>query len=58
MVVALLRYQPHNLVEFRNKLVACTLTIGCMRPGEGARSTTCDLKFDSEFLKGLLSFKD
>ncbi len=43
------------------KLATCTLTsltIGCMRPGEGARSTTCNLKFDSDFLKGLLSFKD
>ncbi len=56
MVVALLRYQPRNLVEFRNKLATCTICIGCMRPGEDARSTACNLKFDSDFLKGLASF--
>ena len=58
MVVALLRYRPRNLVEFRNKLVTCTLTVGCMRPGEGARSTSCNLEFDSDYKKGLLAFKD
>jgi hypothetical protein len=58
MIVALLRYQPRNLVEFRNKLATCTLCIGCMRPGEGARSTACNLKFDSDYLKGLHAFKD
>ena len=58
MIVALLRYQPRNLVEFRNKLATCTLCIGCMRPGEGARTTACNLKFDADFRKGLLDFKD
>jgi hypothetical protein len=60
MIVALLRYQPRNLIEFRNKLVTCTLCIGCMRPGEGARTTACNLnlKFDADYLKGLLDFKD
>ena len=58
MVVALLRYQPKNLVEFRNKLVTCTLTVGCMRPGEGARSTSCNLEFDSDYKKGLAAYKD
>ena len=58
MIVALLRYRPKNLLEFRNKLATCTLTIGCMRPGEGARATTCCLVFDSDFLKGLPAYKD
>jgi hypothetical protein len=58
MVVALLCYKPKNLVELRNKLAACTLIIGCMRPGEGARATSCNLQFDSDFLKGLPDFKD
>jgi hypothetical protein len=58
MVVALLRYKPKNLVEFRNKMATCTLCIGCMRPGEGARATSCNLQFDSDFHKGLLEFKD
>jgi hypothetical protein len=57
MVVALLRYKLKNLVEFRNKLVTCTLTVGCMRPGEGARSTSCNLQYDSDFAKGLLDFR-
>jgi hypothetical protein len=35
MVVRLLRYRPRNLLEFRNELVLCTLTMGCMLPGEG-----------------------
>ena len=58
MIVALLRYRPQNAVEFRDKLVACTLTIGCMRPCEGARATSCCLAFDSDFHKGLPKFKD
>ena len=58
MVVDLLRYKPKNLVGFRNKLAMCTLCIGCMRPREGARATSCNLQFDSDFLKGLLDFKD
>ena len=58
MVVALLRYKPRNLVEFRNKLATCTHCIGCMRPGEGAQATSCNLQFDSDFLKGLSEYKD
>jgi hypothetical protein len=54
MVVALLRCEPKNLVEFRNKLAVCTLTIGCMRPCEGARATTCCLIFNADFQKELL----
>ena len=57
MVVALLRYQPRNLVEFRNKLVTCTLSsMGCMHPGEGASTTTCNLELDSDFKKGLTAY--
>ena len=58
MVVRLLRYRPRNLVEFRNKLVACTLTIGCMRPSEGAHAQSCNLQFNADFLKGLRDFLD
>ena len=29
-----------------------------MRPGEGARTTACNLKFDADYLKGLHEFKD
>jgi hypothetical protein len=29
-----------------------------MRPGEGAQVTSCNLQFDSDFLKGLLEYKD
>ena len=57
MVVSLLRYRPRNAVELRNKLVTCTLTMGCMRPGEGAASQACNLRFNSDFLKGLLQFE-
>ena len=58
MVVSLLRYSPRNLLEFRNKLVVCTLTIGCMRPGEGARAQSCNLRFTADFPTGLLQFRD
>jgi hypothetical protein len=58
MIVSLLRYQPKNLVEFRNKNVTCTLTMGCMRPGEGARTTTCNLLFNSDYNKGLKQYLD
>jgi hypothetical protein len=57
MVVALLRYKPKNLVEFRNKNVTCTLTLGCMRPCEEAQATTCCLRYSSDFLKGLPQFE-
>jgi hypothetical protein len=58
MIVTLLRYKPKNALEFRNKLVTCTATMGCMRPCEAARATSCCLAFDSDFKKGLLQFKD
>ena len=57
MIVRLLRYQPKNAVEFRNKLVVCTLTMGCMRPGEGAQAQTCCVGFDSDYRKGLTQYK-
>ena len=57
MVVALLRYRPKNALEFRNKLALCTATLGCMRPCEAARATSCCLEFDSDFKKGLPQFK-
>ena len=57
MIVRLLRYKPKNLVEYRNKLVVCTLTMGCMRPAEGAQAQTCNVGFDSDFLKGLTQYK-
>jgi hypothetical protein len=58
VIVALLRYKPKNLVEFRNKNLTCTLTMGCMRPGQGARTTACNLLFNSDFQKGLKQFLD
>ena len=58
MVVALLRRKPKNLLEFRNQLLTCTLTMGCMRPGEGAVATSCNLVFDADFNKGLTAYKD
>jgi hypothetical protein len=58
MIVALLRYKPKNLVELRNKNATCTLTMGCMRPGEGARTTTCNLLFNSDYKEGLKQFLD
>jgi hypothetical protein len=57
MIVRLLRYQPKNLVEFRNKNVVCTLTMGCMRPGEGAQAQTCCVDFDADYRKGLSQYK-
>ena len=58
MVVHLLRQQPDDLLGLRNKLVTITLTIGCMRPGEAADQTACDLVPDSDYQKGLLEYKD
>ncbi len=58
MIIALLCHCPRNAVELRNKLVTCTLTIGCMRPGEGDATQACHLKFNADFLKGLLQFLD
>jgi hypothetical protein len=55
MVVALLRYNPHDLMEFRNILLACALTIGCMRPCE---ATACSLVFDSDYHKDLRQYTD
>jgi hypothetical protein len=49
-----------NLVELRNKSVVCTLTMSCMRPGDGAlaRSTACNPLFNSDIQKGLTQFRD
>ena len=58
MVVRLLRLHPENLVQLRDKVVTLTLTMGCMRPGEAANQTACDLVYDSDYLKGLLEYKD
>ena len=57
MVVQLLRLPPRDLLSFRNHLAACTLTVGCMRPGEGALAQTCGLFFDSDYNLGLLQYK-
>jgi hypothetical protein len=32
--------------------------MGCMRPGEGARTTACNLLFNSDYKKGLKQFLD
>jgi hypothetical protein len=57
MVVALLRSNPVDLVAFRNKNAVKTLTIGCMRPAEGAAALTCELVFDSDYNAGLRQYK-
>jgi hypothetical protein len=57
MVAQLLRLQPTNLVAFRNHLVTCTLTIGCMRPSEGAMAQTCDLAYNSDYNLGLPQYE-
>jgi hypothetical protein len=58
MVVDLLRCPAKNTVALRNHLVTVTLTIGCMRPSEGAMAQTCDLVFDSDFMLGLTQYRD
>jgi hypothetical protein len=35
-----------------------TLTIGCMRPAEGAATLTCELVFDSDYLAGLRQYRN
>ena len=57
MVVALLRTPPSDALAFRNNLVTCTLTVGCMRPGEGADAQSCDLHFNADFLRGFPQFE-
>jgi hypothetical protein len=57
MVVALLRSNPADLVAFRNQNVVNTLTIGCMRPPEGAAALTCELVFDADYNAGLRQYK-
>ena len=57
MVVALLRSHPPNLLAFRNKNAVCTLTVGCMRPSEGAASLTCKLEFNADFNAGLAQYR-
>ena len=56
MIVKLLRYRPRNLVEFSNKNLVCTLTMGCMRTAEGAQAQACSIDFDADFRKGLTPY--
>jgi hypothetical protein len=56
-IVCLLRYKPANLVESLNKNVVCTLTMGCMPPGEGAQAQSRFVGFDSGYRKGLSQCK-
>ena len=56
MVVDLLRCPAKDTVSLRNHLVTVTLTIGCMRPSEGAMAQTCDLVFDSDYMLGLTQY--
>ena len=47
-------------MAFRNKNAANTLTwltIGCMRPSEGAAALTCELVFDHDYNAGLRQYK-
>ena len=57
MVISLLRSTPTDLLAFRNKNAVNTLTIGCMRPAEGAAALTCELVFDSDYLAGLHQYR-
>ena len=56
MVVRLLRTNPTNILDLRNKLACCTMTIGIMRPVEGSLAQTCDYEQDSDRNKGLTQF--
>ena len=56
MIFQLLRLPSSDLASFRNHLAACTLTVGCMRPGEGALTQTGDLCFNSDYNLGLLQY--
>ncbi len=49
----LLRYQPCNLIEFRNKNLICTLTMGCICLAEGAQAQSSSIDFDADFQNGL-----
>ncbi len=57
MIIRLLCYRPRNLVEFSNKNLVCTLTLGCMRPAEGAQAQACSTEFDADFRKGLTQYQ-
>ena len=56
MVVRLLRTNPTTILDLRNKLACCTMTIGIMRPVEGSLAQTCDYEQDSDRNKGLTQF--
>jgi len=56
MVVSLLRSNPPDLLAFRNKTATITLTLGCMRPSEGAAALSCDLVFNSDYDAGLRQY--
>ena len=57
MVVRLLQARHPDLISFRNALVTCTLTMGCMRPGEGALAQSCDFIPNADARKGLPQFE-
>jgi hypothetical protein len=57
MVVRALRLRPSNLTAFRNKMALVSMTVGCMRPSEGAWSQTCDWGFDADANRGLVAFR-
>lgn len=57
MVVRSLRYRPQTLTAFRNKLVLCSSTIGCMRPCEVSWTQSCDWGFDADANRGLVAFR-
>ena len=56
MVVSLLRLRPPTLLAWRNQLVCVTLTMGIMRPIEGALAQSCDYTQNGDFNKGLTQF--
>jgi hypothetical protein len=55
-LVALLCSNPTDLLAFRNKNAAAPLTIGCMRPAEGAAALSCDLVYNSDYNAGLRQY--
>ena len=57
MVVRALRFRPSTLTAFRNKMALVTMTVGCMRPSEGAWSQTCDWWFNADARRGVVSFQ-
>ena len=56
-VLRLLRQHPASLASFRNKLVTIINTVGCQRPSKAAAQTSCDMWFDDDWHRGLVSFQ-